>query len=357
MSFRIGIVGCGAIHGTHAEAIRRIAQASIGGFYDVVHARSQKAADVYGGVAYRSVDDLLGSVDAVSVCVPSGLHGEVGLKAIAAGKHLLVEKPIDVSSVMAEALVCGAREQGVTLSVISQHRFSPDIRRLKRAIDAGELGDLLEGDAYIKWYRTQAYYDSGDWRGTWKLDGGGCLINQGIHYVDMIQWLMGGVKSVQAMVRTAAHDIEVEDSANVLVEYRNGAIGVIQGSTCCYPGFAERLEVHGKLGSVVVEGDRIKAWEIDDQPTDGSPYGRGVQMQPTPSLQLATGPSEVRDEDARRNSWIEQHRLQILDFVDACLERREPFITGEMALQPLKIILAIYESTRLDGRKVPVDCS
>jgi UDP-N-acetyl-2-amino-2-deoxyglucuronate dehydrogenase len=355
MSLRIGIVGCGAIHGTHAEAIQRIEQASIGGFYDVVHSRSAKAAETYGGFAYQSLDDLLSSVDAVAVCVPSGLHTEVGLKAVAAGKHVLVEKPIDVSFQIAMALVDGAREEGVTLSVISQHRFSPEIQRLKRTIDAGELGHLIEGDAYIKWYRTQAYYDSGDWRGTWKLDGGGCLINQGIHYVDMIQWLMGGVKSVRAIVRTAAHDIEVEDSANVLVEYRNGAMGVIQGSTSYYPGFAERLEVHGKLGSVVVEGDRIKAWEIDDQPSDGSPYGRGVQMQPTPSLQLASLPTEVIDDTARRNSWVEQHRLQILDFIEACLEGREPFITGEMALEPLKIVLAIYESARQDGRKIEVD--
>ena len=352
MSLRIGIVGCGAIYSTHAEAIQLIDRASIGGFYDIDLTKGVKAADTYQAPAFESLEALLQEVDAISVCVPSGKHAEIGIAAAAAGKHVLVEKPIDVSMKAAKDLVCTAREAGVTLSVISQHRFAPGIRRLKDSIDAGELGDLIEGDSYIKWYRTQAYYDSGDWRGTWALDGGGCLINQGIHYIDMIQWLMGGIKSVRAVVRTAAHNIEVEDAANVLVEYRNGAMGVIQGSTSYFPGFAERLEVHGKLGSVIIEGDLVKAWEVDDQPGDGSPYGRGVQMQPTPNLHLSSLAVEEQDPETRRRQWIEQHRLQISDFVDACLDGREPFITGEMALQPLKAILAIYESAKQDGCKV-----
>jgi len=352
---RIGIVGCGAIHGTHAEAILQIERASLGGFYDIIPERAEKAATAYGGEAFQTWGDLLNGVDAVSVCVPSGLHAEVGVAAARAGKHVLVEKPIDISVAAAKSLVCSSRDAGVVLSVLSQHRFAPEIQRLKRAIDSGELGRLIEGDAYIKWYRTQAYYDSGDWRGTWALDGGGCLINQGIHYIDMIQWLMGGVRSVRATVRTAAHSIEVEDMANVLVEYRNGAMGVIQGSTSCFPGFAERLEVHGQLGSVILEGDRAKVWEIDEKESDGSPYGRGVQMQPTPNLHLAGLLVEEPDPETRRQQWVEQHRLQVSDFVDACLDGREPFITGEMAMQPLKTVLAIYESARNDGARVEVD--
>jgi predicted dehydrogenase len=215
----------------------------------------------------------------------------------------------------------------------------------------GELGPLLAGDASIKWYRTQEYYDSGDWRGTWKLDGGGCLINQGVHYIDMIQWIMGGVHSVQAQVRTAAHSIEVEDIANVLVEYKSGAVGVIQGSTSYYPGFAERLEVHGEHGSVIVEGDRIKLWRVEAERAKLGKYGDGVMQQPTPSVHM----SEVTDnEEDPTAAWGEGHRLQFEDFAQAIADRRDPFITGEMALEPLKIILAIYRSARLGGRKVVV---
>jgi predicted dehydrogenase len=349
---RIGIVGCGAIHSTHAQAIRRISQATLSGFFDVVPDRSQAASLAFGAPWYESLAALCASSDSLAVCVPSGLHGEVGKLAARHGVHLLVEKPIEVTIDAARGLVEACRLANVKLGVISQHRFAPDIVRLKEAIQAGELGELIEGDATIKWYRTQAYYDSGEWRGTWKLDGGGCLINQGVHYIDMIQWLMGGVSSVQAQVRTAAHRIEVEDVAAALVEFKNGAIGVIQGSTSFFPGFAERLEIHGKRGSVMIEGDRAKVWELNkNEGDDLSPYGRGVTSQPTPNIAYSDRLPEPPVGDPQ-DRWIEQHRLQIEDFVNAIIEDRDPFITGEMALEPLKVILAIYESARRGGERV-----
>jgi len=305
---------------------------------------------------------LLEVCDAVSVCVPSGLHAEVGIAAARAGRHVLVEKPIDVTLEAASMLVEECRAADVKLGVVSQHRFAPDILRLKTAIECGELGPLIEGDAYIKWYRTQAYYDSGDWRGTWALDGGGCLMNQGIHYIDMIQWLMGGVLSVQAQVRTAAHEIEVEDVAAALVQYRNGSIGIIQGSTSFFPGFGERLEVHGRYGSSIIEADRAKCWEIDQaREADDSPYGRGVYAQPTPKFAMPDGMSDALDAATAAEQWIEQHRLQLDDFVAAVADDHEPFITGVAALEPLKVILAIYESARNGGAPVeitgPTACS
>jgi predicted dehydrogenase len=270
---------------------------------------------------------------------------------------VLVEKPIDVTVDAALKLVQACRDAGVKLGVVSQHRFAPDIQRLKAAIDEGRLGPMIEGDAYIKWYRTQTYYDSGDWRGTWVLDGGGCLINQGIHYIDMIQWLMGGVRSVQARVRTAAHRIEVEDVATALVDYRSGAMGVIQGSTSFYPGFTERLEVHGRHGSVTIEGDRVTVWELDElRDEDTSPYGRGVQAQPTPNLRASASPQEA-DGMTAAERWVEQHRLQIDDFVRAITEDHDPFITGEDALEPLKVILAIYQSSHSLGSPVEIACA
>ena len=343
---RFGIVGCGAIAPTHAEALGKIEGACLAGAYDVVPERAAKL----GAPVFESLEALCANVDAVAVCVPSGRHAEVALACARMGRHVLVEKPIDTTLEKAQALVDGCRAAGVRLGVVSQHRFSRQIRRLRDAVQGGELGRMLEGDASVKWHRTQAYYDSGEWRGTWALDGGGCLMNQGIHTIDMISWIMGGVASVQARVRTAAHDIEVEDQANVLVEYRNGALGVIQGSTAYYPGFAERLEVHGEHGTVVIEGDRTKVWRVDPERAKLGKYGDGVMGQPTPSLHLA-GAAEWTEDDPTA-AWGEQHRLQLEDFAAAVREHRDPFITGEMALEPMRVILAVYESARQGGARI-----
>ena len=352
---RFGIVGCGVIHGMHAEAVQKADGATIAGFFDVIPERSAGAAAKYGGAAFESLAAMFDTCDAVTVCVPSGLHAQIGIEAAKAGKHVIVEKPIDITFENASRLVQACRENGVKFTTISQHRFANDIRRVREAVQNGELGDAIQGDAYVKWYRTQAYYDSGDWRGTWALDGGGCLMNQGVHYVDMIQWIMGGVKAVRAITRTAAHKIEVEDLACALIEYKSGAVGVIQGSTSAYPGFSERIEVHGKCGSALIEGDLIKAWHVDpNAPNDTSKYGRGVESQPTPNVatkDASTGTTGASDPSA---IWSNQHNMQVAEFVRAVQEDRDPFITGEMALEPLKVILAIYKSAKLNGERVEV---
>lgn len=358
LSVRFGIVGCGAIYSTHADALRQIDGATLAGFYDIVPERAQAAAERYACPALDDLSDLYALCDVVVIATPSGMHADHGIHAARAGKHVVVEKPIDVTLAKAQSLVDECEKAGVKLATISQHRFANSIRRLREAAQGGELGTLLAGDAYIKWYRTQAYYDSGDWRGTWALDGGGCLINQGVHMIDMIQWAMGGVRSVQAQVRTAAHEIEVEDIGQALVEYRNGAIGLIYGSTAFYPGMAERLEVHGKHGTAVVEGDRIKLWKADPVAAAQGLYGGGVMMQPTPSQHVADqNESELvaaSKEDASAK-WGEQHRLQLEDFTRAVLDNREPFVTGRAALEPLKIILSIYQSAREGGRRIEID--
>jgi predicted dehydrogenase len=352
---RYGVIGCGAIHSVHCDCLQKIEGAHLVAVYDTVQEKADRTAEKYGVQSATSLEELFGLVDAVTICVPSGLHAELGIQAAKAGKHVLVEKPIDVSVEAATSLIEACEANGVKLGTISQHRFSDAIRKLYDTAQSGGFGKLLEGDAYIKWYRTQAYYDSGDWRGTWKLDGGGCLINQGVHYIDMIQWIMGGVKSVQAQVRTAAHDIEVEDIATALVEYKNGAIGVIQGSTSFYPGLAERLEVHGKFGSVILEGDKPKLWKIDAAAAAEGLYGGGVLMQPTPSLHLHDQEDMVAGAASDPTAvWGEQHRLQIEDFTHAIVEDRDPAMTGRMAIEPLKVILAIYESSRQNGARVEI---
>lgn len=318
--------------------------------YDIDRDVVCAAAERYDVSAASSLEELFGLVDAVIVATPSGLHAETGLRAAEAGKHVIVEKPIDVSLEAATRLVQACRSAGVKFTVISQHRFANDIRALRDAVQTGEFGRMLQADAYVKWYRTQAYYDSGDWRGTYALDGGGCLMNQGVHYVDMIQWVMGGVKSVQAVCRTLNHQIEVEDIAYALVEYRNGAIGMIHASTCCYPGLAERLEVHGEHGSAILEGDRVKLWKIDAVAAQEGQYGGGVMMQPTPNIHIGNADTTAGDDETSR--WGVQHRLQLQDFTDAIHQDRDPFITGEMALEPLRVILAIYESSRRGGARI-----
>jgi UDP-N-acetyl-2-amino-2-deoxyglucuronate dehydrogenase len=353
---RMGIIGCGAIHAIHADAAQKGDGLELAGFYDVVPGKAKQAGEKFGVPSYRSLKALFDACDAVSVCVPSGLHAKVGMAAAKAGKHVLCEKPIDVKPSAAMALVEACEANNVVLSVISQHRFANDIRRAKEALESGELGDLVFAEASIKWYRTQAYYDSGDWRGTWKLDGGGCLMNQGVHYVDMLQWVTGGIESVQAQIRTAAHDIEVEDVATALVTFKNGAIGTIRGSTCCFPGLAEGFELFGRYGSVVIEGDRIKLWEVDtNAPADKSPYGRGVAKQPTPSVHLNDKEEEEGSGAADPTAiWGEQHELQMEDFAQAIVDGRPPFITGREAIKPLQIILAIYESARKGGRRIMI---
>ena len=354
---RYGIVGCGAIFPVHAEALAQIDGAKLTAVYDVERERTCQGADKFSCHPASSLGDLFGQCDAIIVCTPSGYHAQVGIQAAAAGKHVVTEKPVDTTLEKAQALVDAARQAGVKLATISQHRFAGPVMRTKDAAQNGELGDLLAGDAYIKWYRTQAYYDSGEWRGTKELDGGGCLMNQGIHMVDMIQWIMGGVNSVQAQIRTAAHDIEVEDIAQALVEYKNGATGVVYGSTSFYPGMAERLEVHGKHGSVALEMDRIKMWKSDPDAASEGLYGGGVMTQPTPTQHSADQyEAELIAGCADDPScvWGEQHRLQLADFTQAIRDNRDPFITGEASLEPLKVILAIYRSASEGGRRVEV---
>lgn len=353
---RIGIVGCGAIHGTHADAVHGVKEASLAGFYDIIPERSKAAAQKYGGKAFPTLKALVHASDAVHVCVPSGLHAKVATKVAAWGRHALVEKPIDVDTRAAEKLVETFDKAGLTLGVVSQHRFSQAIQKTREAAQSGAFGKLTQGDVIVKWYRTQAYYDSGDWRGTWKLDGG-CLMNQTVHYIDMVQWIMGPIHAVRAISQTATHRMEAEDIAYALVEYSNGALGMIHGTTSAYPGYAERIEIYGEYGTSILEGDKIKAWNVDpDAPSDPSPYGKGVVAQPTPKVEIIeTAGTEGTGASDPSAIWGEQHRLQIEDFVHAVREGRAPFITGADALQPLKVINAIYASARKGGARVVVN--
>jgi predicted dehydrogenase len=339
-----GIVGCGVIASFHAKAIGDLPGARLVAVADVSPQKARDLASDFGAEAL-DVESLLArsDIDVVCVCVPSGAHAEVGVQAAAAGKHVVLEKPIEVTLEAADRLIAAGNRYGVTLSVISQHRWDGGVQALKELVDSGKLGRLVLGDAIVKWYRTQQYYESGDWRGTWKLDGGGALMNQGVHYVDLLQWVMGPVERVFARTRTSAHqNIEVEDIALAVLSFASGAVGVIECSTAVYPGLSERLEVTGSGGTAIVEAGELKIRELKAEKGETSPYGAKAQTLSEGKSAAAANPADI--------SYL-GHREQLSDFLRAIESGGKPAIDGPEARKPLEIILAIYESART-GRDV-----
>jgi UDP-N-acetyl-2-amino-2-deoxyglucuronate dehydrogenase len=349
---RFGIIGCGAIGPTHAGAIQQIAGARLVAVADTIAGRAASMAETFNVArVYDSHEALVNDadIDVVCVCTPSGLHAEATVAALRAGKHVIVEKPMEVSLEACDRMIAAADESGKKLSVISQHRFDAATMRVKQAIDEGKLGHIILADAAVKWWRTQEYYDSGDWRGTWKSDGGGALMNQGIHTVDLLQWLAGGVSSLYAQTRTAAHErVEVEDIAVAALTFASGAIGTLTATTAAYPGFAVRLDIYGTQGSAVLEGDRLKTMVLKS----GHSYkGEGMAAH---ALSVARGgTASVKDEAGERDEgkalgevWGDAHRAQIEDVIRAVRADTQPLIDGRAARKTLEIVLSVYESAR-----------
>jgi UDP-N-acetyl-2-amino-2-deoxyglucuronate dehydrogenase len=337
-----GIVGAGVISATHAKAIAALPAARLVAVTDVVPERARAFAESYGCQVEPDLDALLarGDVDVVSVCVPSGLHAEVGVQAAAAGKHLVVEKPIDVTLAAADRLIHAARAAGVVMTVISQHRFDPGLVELRRLLDSGDLGRLVFGEASTKWYRTQGYYDSAAWRGTCELDGG-ALMNQGIHYVDLLRWSMGPLAEVTALCSTQTHQMEAEDVALATLRFSSGAVGTIIASTAIFPGFAQRLEISGTDGTVVIENGEIvhRAFssELPEPGDRGSQVGTGAIGQAEAANAAALG--------------VASHAAQIADLIAAIDEGRQPLVTAESGRDALEVVCAVYESAR-EGRAI-----
>lgn len=353
---RFGIVGCGAIGPTHAGALKQLpGLAELVAVADVLPERAKKVADQFGvPKIYRHSDEMLAdaSIDAVIFATPSGQHAPSAVQAMRAGKHVIVEKPMDVSLEACDRMIAAEQETGKKLAIISQHRWDLASAYVREAIDAGRLGKIILADAQIKWWRTQAYYDSGDWRGTWAMDGGGALMNQGVHTVDLLQWLAGPVKKVFARCITGGHErIEVEDTAVATLQFASGAVGTIIASTACYDGEPARLSIYGTEGSAVIEGDRLKNFHLKD--------GTKVTSE-TASLHAVSvargGTASVKDETATRLSesaakdpgavWGDAHREQIRDFITAIHTNGRPLIHGREGRKPIEIIRAVYESAQ-----------
>ncbi len=328
---RIAIIGCGGIADMHAKAIHDTPNAELTACYSRSSESANRFAQRYGIEAFTSYEALLASpdVDAVALCTPSGLHTAQAIQAIQAGKHVLVEKPMSLTLREADELIATVDSGNVVVGVISQYRTSPAVEEIKRAIDAGALGRLTSGSLQMKYWRSAAYYASGAWRGTWALDGGGALMNQGIHGVDIFRYLMGAPVSLTAYARTLTHDIEVEDMAVAILEFEGGALGTIEGSTTCNPGYPRRIEICGDKGSVVLEEDSILKWDVD-MPCN---------------LPVGNQAMNVGASDPLAISYA-GHTRHFTNFVNAILH-------GEKLLQdvrggrlPLEIILSIYRSSQ-----------
>ncbi len=337
MATGFGIVGCGMISRFHAKAIEEIRGAKIVACFDNFPSAADKYADDIGCKSYHDLKDMLADpdVDIVTICTPSGAHMEPAVAAANAGKHVVVEKPLEITLKRCDRIINACRKNGVKLCTIFPSRFSAANQALKTAIEDGRFGRLTLGDTYVKWWRTQEYYDSGGWRGTFGMDGGGAYMNQGIHNVDLLYWLMGDVVEVAAFADTLAHErIEVEDVGVATVRFANGALGVLEATTSAWPGLLKKTEIHGTTGSAIVEQDTILKWDFAKK----SPKDRTVRnklMGGGESTGGAADPSAISHAG---------HRDQLKDFIKSIETGSKPVVDGEDGRKSVELILAIYKS-------------
>ncbi|MES2791132.1 MAG: Gfo/Idh/MocA family oxidoreductase [Planctomycetota bacterium] len=345
MTVGFGIVGCGMIASFHARAIQELPGSKVVAVHTSNPANAEKIAELVGGCAiYTDYAEFLKhpGLHIVNICTPSGAHLDPAIAAAAAGKHVVVEKPLEITLERCDQIIAACAQAGVQLCTIFPSRFSPANMALKHAIDSGKFGRLTLGDTYVKWWRTQEYYDNGGWRGTWKLDGGGAYMNQAIHNVDLLQWLMGDVAEVSGFTGTLAHErIEVEDTGVAVLRFKNGALGVMEASTSAWPGLLKKTEIHGTKGSAIVEQDDVLLWKFDPETPDD-------QLTRERFAQKVGGSGGAADPKAIS---FQGHFKQLEDFVDAIQNGRKPFVDGAEGRKSVEIILAIYESAQT-GRRI-----
>ena len=352
-SLKIALIGCGTIAPTQAQALAALPgeDVRLTSCCDILPEKASAFAAQFG-LEVKSFEAILAdpAIDAVTICVPSGLHAELGERALRAGKHVIVEKPMDITLAACDRLIAAQKSSGKVFSVISQHRFDAASLQVKDALDSGTLGKMVYAEARVPWYRTQDYYDSGDWRGTWALDGGGALMNQGVHTVDLLRWFCGPVETVYAQARTLAHErIEVEDVIAATLSFANGAIATLSASTALYPGFAVRLAVHGTEGSAILEGDMLQTLTTKHGVTSG---GEPPQAH---ALQIASGGTKEAAEQAQASTgasdpaaiWGDAHKSQLADFIHSCRTGETPRVDGLEGRRAVELVLAIYESARI----------
>jgi UDP-N-acetyl-2-amino-2-deoxyglucuronate dehydrogenase len=349
---RFAVIGAGVIGALHAETISRLAGAELTAVVDVEPERARELAARYGTLALTDLEEALArpDVDAVAICTPSGRHAEQVTRALSADKHVVVEKPLDVSLEAAHRVAVAERASSRRVTVISQHRFDPSSQVVSEAVRSGRLGRVTSGNAIISWWRSQAYYDSAGWRGTWALDGGGAVMNQGIHTVDLLVWFLGEPLEVFAWTGRLAHErIEVEDTAVATIRFAEGALGVIEATTAAYPGMNARVQVHGDRGSAVIDDDRLVYFHAAQAGERGPDLGAGSPDNQAEQV-LASSSQAVPASDTRQRTT---HTAQYEDFISSIANDRPPLVTVVEATRTLAVVIAIYESART-GRPVTI---
>ena len=333
MTIHIGLIGGGNITETHARAAREISGVEITAVYGTNAEKVGALCRAHGGKAYHDFDAFLAHrpMDLVAIGSPSGLHAAQGVAAAERGLHVLTEKPIDISTRRADTLIDAARRSGVKLGVMFQDRVKPGILQLREWISTGAIGRPLIADARVKWYRPPEYYSQSRWRGTLALDGGGALINQAIHTVDLLLWLLGDVTRVQARTAIALHEIEGEDTALAILEFASGAFGVLQATSAAYPGYPRRVEITGSEGTVILEQDRILAANLRNPP---------------PGFIQGVAPDGNQSASSAVVSDCRGHQALFEDFIHAIKSDTKPICDGYDGRRSIALVEAIYSAAR-----------
>ena len=336
--YRFGIVGCGSIGAFHALSVQDLPQARLVAVAEPVEERRKEFAEKHHCEGMADFNELAqrGDIDVVCVCTPSGAHRDPGVAAARHGKHVICEKPLEVNLERTDDLIKACDDNGVRLGAIFPSRFNKAAQMLKAAIDEGRFGRLTLGDCYGKWWRSQEYYDSGGWRGTWKLDGGGACMNQSIHGIDLLQWFMGPVDTVIAFCDCLVHErIEVEDTAVAAIRYKNGALGVIECTTSVQPGQDRKIAIHGDKGTAVLTGGNITQWQFVEQRPEDDEIRKKFGPDKGPKSGTASDPMDFSHAG---------HREQMRDFLDALDKGTAPAVDGREGRKAIEIIIAIYRS-------------
>ena len=349
MTIHIGLIGGGNISETHARAARAIPGVEISAIHGTNPEKVARLCREHGGTPYQDFNAFLQHrpMDLVIIGSPSGLHAEQGIAAARSGLHVLTEKPIEISAMRADALIAAVNKSNVHLGVIFQDRTKPHIRQLKSWLDQGLLGKVLFVDASVKWYRPPEYYANSRWRGTLALDGGGALINQGVHTIDLLLWLLGDVVRVQARTAALLHKIEAEDTAVATLEFASGALGIFHATTAAYPGYPRRVEISGTEGTAILEHDRIIVADL-----------RKSASAATVSASLAALSESAKDENQSASSAtvsdFRGHQAVLEDFLAAIQQNRAPACDGAEGRRSLALIESIYRAAKTPDRTASV---
>jgi predicted dehydrogenase len=335
---RVGIIGAGAISYKHAQAYKNIGY-EVTVCTDISEANGKKFADQHGCEFLKTYEEVCRHprVDYVDVCTFPDFRLQPIEICAQTKKHVQVQKPISTSLETARKMVDTAKKAGIVLGVVSQHRFDDSSRFIKKSIGEGRMGKILQADAYVKWYRSAEYY-SRPIKGSWAVEGGGALINQAVHQVDVLLWLIGPVKELFGYWQLGAmHKIESEDVINTMLRYASGATGVIQASTAFWPGYSERIEIHGTKGTAVLAGDKLVTWDLQNDSGDPPPLAKEVESGASDPMAIPLEPFE----------------RQFLDFGEAIKTGRAPLVSGEDGYKALEVVLSAYRSCR-EGQKVTI---